>query len=990
MKKYILLVAINIISCLGISQSLVPEATWIDGNQRDWCDKGLGTAFLSYNGVLYAFNYQDNGIRNGGHAYMYTINAGNKTTQSELDYVKLEDYKVGPEADHNNKLVFGYPGEGSSYDEGPVLGRTFTFQFEGRAWYYEHIRSEYYKSDHDNAPVDESYKCYAQLPTDDSDKCYTYYRTVSPVSQHLEQGAFQLDSLMYFLVWRGDSNQWTIDEHYYSSGDNQFHSNGNDFVFDPYVYVGWRLGAYNYLGGIIKRLDSLSNEYFVVTFYNSFGYSVFGKIIPGITNGKRSFTWQEILKNPVPYLFGTFWLQVSATAIAEGSFKGNRTESQITNKEQSDRMVIFGESLGTNSDGNHLVDYIEYHFEDELLVSDASGEIVLPSSRAPSTVGNNYFLYASYQLVPMDYTTMLPGTDGYQSYMWILYPDHDRNFNGAIFLSDSWKQDPSLFEESTDLDQDTVYESIRDLWSLMGIIDGSPPVAMNWETWEGYWGFPVPASSLEFETDSSGTSEFVTETEHEWSVGESMELSAHNKKKGFSLGEKFKYSQTYGNTVANAQTSGFTYTLPFELEEESQEYGFFIYSVPQIRRYSYMAYPWWDNNTLQYPVESSFQYLFVTIANTPVPYAIKLDEYPFNVDVPNDPSMDGWDLYDGRSFLYQQVLNYGLVPVMRLDWTDLSGGSSMNIQTSIEDKTSNSQSKSWDFEVEAGGSSTKKIPKVCEVEEKISVGAGYSGTLMLETTTTTEYGHRISASLEHLHFTSSGINLNSLHLWAFLFSPETNPNWWYFDSLDGQKPFYLAWVVSSATKSLELQSPGNGSHLKLDDLFFTWMPDHGELSDYELLISKSSNISYYNSVYRKKSGKTTALSVHDFQPEPGETYYWAVQALDDEGQKVYSPIWSFTIADGTEEAPESSFKVMVYPNPATSSDITIAIDPAAGEMILVQLIDVNGIVVASEQVNALEGSASIVRFPDLNLPAGIYLAVIRSNDEQVVKKVVVR
>jgi hypothetical protein len=999
MKKYISLIALVILSFSGISQTLVPEATWIDGNHRDWCDKGLGTTFLSYNGVLYAFNYQGNGIRKGGHAYMYTINAGNKTTQDDLDDVKMEDYKVGPDADHNNKLVFGYPGEGSSYDEGPVLGRTFTFQFEGRAWYYEHIRSEYYKSDHDNNPVNESYKCYAQLPTDDSYKCYTYYRTVSPVSQHMEQGAFQLDSLMYFLVWREDSKHWTIDEHYYSSGDKQFHSNGNDFVFNPYIAcVNLNLSNFKYFGGLVRRLDSLNNEYFVATFYAPGNFYVFGKIVPGVTDGKRSFTWEEILAEPdppvtTPNVPGTraFPFYIGATTLAEGSMKGNRTESQIANKEQSDRLVLFGESNTKSSDGYYHVAYCEYYFENDLLVKDAAGELVLPSSRGPNTVGGNFFLYGSYQLKPMDYTTMLPGTDGYQSYMWLLYPDHDRNFNGAMFLSDSWKQDPALFEESTDLDQDTVYEGIRDLWSLMGIIDGSPPVSMNWETWEEYWGFPVPASSLEFETDSSGTSEFKTDTEHEWSVGESIEVSAKGRLRQLSAGEKFKYSQTYGNTVSNSQTNGFTYSLPFDLEEQSQEYGFYIYSVPQIRRYSYMAYPWWDNNTLQYPVESSFQYLFVTIANTPVPYPVKLDEYPFYVEEPNDPSMDGWDLYDGRSFLYQQVQNYGLVPVMRLDWTNLSGGSSMNIQTSLEDRTSNSQSKSWDFEVEAGIGSTKKIPHICKIESKLTIGAGYSGTLSSETTTTTEYGHRISASLEHLHFTTSGINLNSLHLWAFLFTPETNPNWWYFDSLDGQKPFYLAWVVSSATKSLELQSPGNGSRLEQENLFFTWVPDHGELYDYELLVSKSSNISYYNAIYRKQMGKATALSVPDFQPEPGETYYWSVKAYDENGEVVYSPVWSFTIADPTEEKQEeASLKALVYPNPSISSDITIAIDPAGKGKILVRLIDINDALVVAKEVNATTGSASIVSFPDLHLPAGIYLAVIRSDNEQVVKKVVVR
>ena len=509
---------------------------------------------------------------------------------------------------------------------------------------------------------------------------------------------------------------------------------------------------------------------------------------------------------------------------------------------------------------------------------------------------------------------------------------------------------------------------------------------MNWETWENYWGFPVPASSIEFETDSSGASEFTTANENEWSIGESVEISKASKRRKLSVNEKFKYSQSWENTVCHSQTNGFTYTLPFEQEEESQDFGYFIYSVPQIRRYAYSAYPWWDDKSLQYPVESSFQYLFMTIANTPVPYPVSLDESPFNVAEPNDPSMDGWDIYAGRSYLNQQAQGFGLIPCMHLDWTNLSGGSSMNIQTSVEDRTSDSQSRSWNFEVEAGGG--VRIPHVCKIEAKLSTG--YSGKLSTETTTTSEYGHRIFASLEHLHFTSSGINLNSLHMNAFLFTPETNPDWWYFDQFDGQKPFYLAWVVISTTQSLMLQSPANGSKMDNSELFFTWSPDQGEMTDYELVISKSSAIADINTIYSKKLGSFTALSAADFHPDPGETYYWAVKGHDPYGQLVYSPIWSFTVEKKDIESQAASLKVAIYPNPGKSSDLCIAIDPAAGGKISVRLINVNGTLVAEEEPASQPGSTCIVSFPHLNLPAGIYLAVIRTDREQVVKKVVVR
>jgi|GEM_PF-878369 len=997
MKNWIYFIVL-LIPFSGYSQTLVPEAHWIDGNHRDWYDNGIGTAFLAYNGVLHAFNYQSNGATKGGHAYMYTINTENFTSQDELNSVKMEDYKVGPDYDHDNKLEFGYPGEsGSTIEEAAVLGRTFTFQFNGLAWYFEHIRSNYTNADF--GVVNESYECFAQLPEDDNFKCYTYFKTISPVSTNWKQGGFQLDSLMYFLSYNADERSWEIQENYFSE-DKKFQSTGNNLMFNPYVEcVGNPLGTFPYLGGLVRRLDSIGNQYFVATFYYPGGFYVFGKIVPVMSNGLRTFTWQEILAEPDPAVVfpqvpGTraFPFYTGATALAEGSFKGNRLASQIPNKEQSDRMVLFGESNTKSSDGYYHVAYCEYHFENDLLVRDASGEITLPSSRGPNKVGDNFHLYATYQLKPMDYTTMLEGTDGYQSYMWLIYPDHDRHFNGAMFLSDNWMQDPELFEQSTDLDQDQTYSGIESLWSLMGIIDGSPPVSMNWERWDEYWGgFPTPASFIEFESDSSGSSEFLTSTEHEWSIGQSLHMSAGNKVVKIQMGEKFKYSQAYENTVSKSQTNSFTYGQPFELEEESQDYGFFIYSVPMIRRYSYYAYPWWDNTTLQYPVDNSLQYLFVTVANTPVPYPVKLDQFPFYVDEPNDPTMEGWDVTAGRSFINDQVTLYGLHTTLTLNWRDLSNGSHMTIQTNVEDKTSNQQTRKWDFEVEAGGGINVKIPKICTVKSEAMIQAGYSGSLLNETTTTSEYGHRIYASLEKLHFTSSGINLNSLLLYAFLFTPETNPNWWYFDSLDGQKPFYLCWMVMSSSQSLELQTPANNSHLQQDELLFTWMPDNGELRDYELLVSKSSNISYFNSVYRKQLGRSTALAVTDFQPEPGETYYWAVQANDNDGNRIYSPIWSFTIANESKVNPAApSLKAVVYPNPAKLGDLNIAVSAVNTGKLQVRLIDIHGMVFISKEMNMTEGSTSIVRFPNLDLPAGVYLAVIRSENEQVVEKVVVR
>jgi len=672
--------------------------------------------------------------------------------------------------------------------------------------------------------------------------------------------------------------------------------------------------------------------------------------------------------------------------MVEGTIKGGRSASQITNKTESDRLILFGEYLKKSSDGNYNVQYAEYHFSNDQLVKDGAGEVTLPASCGPATVAGTWRMHAAFQLRSMDYSGAIPGTDGYEQYIWLVYPDKNRHYHGVMFKSDTWINDPD-WVESGDLDQDSTYPGVKDCWSLLGIIDGPPPVSMNWAKWDSTWGFPVPATTLEFESDTSGATEFVTQTEHEWSIGESVEIKKSSKRMKASLSEKFKYSSTWENTVANSQTWSSTYTLPIEMEEESQDYGYYIYSVPQLRRFSYALFPWWDDITKQeYPNMNSFQYLFLTIANTIVPYPVLLSSYPFHVNEPNARNMKEWSEYEGRYAMHKEAADNGLFPVLHLDWTNFSNGSTMSVQTSIESKTSDSQTNSWDFEVEAGGG--LRVPKVCRIETQLSTG--YSGSLMNETTTTSEYGRRITASLKPLHFTSQGVNLSSLHMNLYLFSPETNANWSYFDSLNGQKPFYLAWEVTSASESLALESPADGDQLGEEDLLFSWQSEGGELHDYVLVISSSPPIADVNTIYRKPMGTSTDLVAGDFHPGPGMTYYWAVKGYNAAGDLVYSPVRSFTMKKTGQVSPFPEMRTVICSSPGTLSDLRIVVNPVKDGPVVVTLTDLSGQAVARSVAAGRAGITLPFNFAGGSLAPGIYLAVISSGDEQVVRKVIIR
>jgi hypothetical protein len=310
----------------------------------------------------------------------------------------------------------------------------------------------------------------------------------------------------------------------------------------------------------------------------------------------------------------------------------------------------------------------------------------------------------------------------------------------------------------------------------------------------------------------------------------------------------------------------------------------------------------------------------------------------------------------------------------------------MSIQMSIEGKTSDSQTNSWDFEVEAGGG--LRVPKVCRIETKLSTG--YSGSLMNETTTTSEYGRRITASLKQLHFTSQGVNLSALHMNLYLFSPETNANWSYFDSLNGQKPFYLAWEVTSASESLALEFPADGDQVGQDRLLFTWRPVGGELHNYVFIISGSSNIADVTTLYRQEMGTGTELAVNDFQPEPGVTYYWAVKGYNADGDLVFSPILSFTMKKAIAENPSQEINTVICSSPGPLSDLRIIVSPVNDGLVAVTLTDLSGRSVAMKDAAGRSGVALAFSFSGENLAPGIYLAVIRSGEDRGVRKVIIR
>ncbi len=978
--KYLFFILFAFLSVFANAQTtanLTPEATWADDNHRDWCDHGTGTAFLGYNGVLYAFNYQGNGTRNGGHAYMYTVNKGNLT---DLTNVNLEDYKVGPSADHDNRIEFKFPGENTSYDEGAVLGRAFTFTYNSTAWFFMHIRSAD-QGEHESSPANESYECFAELPGDDSRKCFTYFKTTSPVSTVLKQGAFQIDSLMYFLAYDKTKSpyHWVVQEYNYNTDSGQF-SKTQDIIPSD-----WN-NQWGYLGGVLKKADSVGNEYVVVSLYDQLGRVTLGKLIPHVSNGKMTFKWTSLIGT----VSSPFSKSTGASSLVQGSIKGHRGASDIANKASSDRVILFGESLSQYSDGFYHIWYIEYSVEKELFVKQCEGDVTLPGSNGPHLVSGNYHLYSSFQLFPKDYTTYMSGVDGFLQYLWVIYPDQNRHFHGLMFESDKWRLDPGENVESADLwNDDTIhsgYKGISSLWNLVAILDGPPPVEMDWEKWNSiYTDPPTPPTEISLFNSKLEKTEFMNSTEHEWSFGETLELTKVKGSKYKGNSEEFKYSGAWESATTTSTEKTVSYDQPIGLFDENQDYGCYLYIVPEMKRYSYSLYPWWDDNYLRYPVPGSFQYCFITnnvatsLINKP------LSSFPFQIAEPNGTGLTSWER-SSRPQLDAAIRTYDLNPCMSLSWNDGRDGSSGEIEYVEDTLTTTTVSNSWDFSLTAGAA-TVTIPKVCEIELYLSVG--YGGKLVNETSTTTQHTQRISASLRNLSFASEGIRVNHLYVDAYMFTPGA-VHWWYLDSTKGQTPWYLAWVVTKATQYLRNTSPLNDSKFDSSGAIFSWQPDLGELYNYELFISKKPHVDGLGAIYRKKIGNKTETSVTDFKPESGVSYYWSVRGFDENGEMVWSPAWKLSTPKDEEEATVlPAIKTVIYPNPGKKSEMRFIVDPEKDGVVTVSLVNLSGVEIARREFPGTSGVTAVIDFANVDLQAGLYFAVIRSGDGKVVKKVIV-
>jgi hypothetical protein len=749
---------------------------------------------------------------------------------------------------------------------------------------------------------------------------------------------------------------WIMKEYTYNENKKQFvYQNSHNLYSIPG----------RCLGDMFKYHDADHNEHIMLNTYDPGGSSYLGTIN---TQGQFKYVSRAKFENR----------DYAASTMVKGTIKGKRN-NPAGSKEDSDRFTVFLISEEQNSAHNNPVYHYEYSIQNNILQFVTSGEVVLPSSSYPKDINNIFNIHGVIQYDVMDFSTEVTGPDGIRQHVWLFYPDSHKSFTGARFKSDIWRPVPGSVVSSTDLgDVDKYGDSIKDLWSLVGIVDGAPPCSINWHVWDSIHD-PDAAlpTELKFSTAETHKTEVKAFTQDMFSAGADVHFGVGP----FAAGVEFKYSNTFKEMHSSSTKISKEYTLTYGLNDESQEYGVYIWMIPQIKRISYNVYPWWDNQ-LQYPVSNSLQYLFRTFGFSYHNEKIEISKFPFLIDEPNAVDLAAWKV-DRRSYHYNNILKYDLSPFTDIFWEDPYQGSEGSFSEVKDTTSAYSSSNSYEVTVSASGS----LPEIFSAGINVGTEVDYEN----EVTVTTEFSKTLTVSLNNLIQKKYGINISHLDISAYWFRPEHHHAWWYYDSLiNEQKPWYIAYIVNTCEGKILPLLPVSNGIIKESELLFSWELQGAEFKDLTFFVANSTPISQSNILHKEDVTVKRQINPDGFQPEKGKTYYWAIRGICESGDLVWSPTQAFTILDDEISITEKNdLKAIIYPNPSNQKNIHVIIDSPEPSRISLSLFDITGRYIHNREFEHNASGPTTIMLSNLDLTPGVYFVVIRSNQSSITKKLII-
>jgi hypothetical protein len=254
------------------------------------------------------------------------------------------------------------------------------------------------------------------------------------------------------------------------------------------------------------------------------------------------------------------------------------------------------------------------------------------------------------------------------------------------------------------------------------------------------------------------------------------------------------------------------------------------------------------------------------------------------------------------------------------------GGTSSALVSENGQTTEQTTSSTKSFNLSAG----IKKPKIFTFKVAFSDDWSYSTT----NTISTEFTQVVEFDLTNLTPKASpAIYVQSYVVNPYFFTPDDNPDWWYFNnpSLMGFKPWYIAYTVTidsvASSKLLRLTTPESNAIFYADEpIDFSWI--HG-LQTTKLVISDAPTPALKAIVYSNETGTKSTGVVNGLG---AGTYYWRVGGVSAEGMPVWSEFRKFTLvhrdflADEPLYQPGKSPNVLpakVFPNPSFAQPLSV-------------------------------------------------------------------
>jgi len=577
--------------------------------------------------------------------------------------------------------------------------------------------------------------------------------------------------------------------------------------------------------------------------------------------------------------------------------------------------------------------------------------------------------------------------------IWLLHPGKHGGLWANIFYSDRFKPDPATYTYSTDLMDDKKYGSgVRNLWTLIGVTEGAPPVSMDWVQWNLP---PRPSGAHPSTLIFSSTSKSETKITSTFSRSWYNEIGAKvgNEKTGVSGGASFRYTNAYNKSETEDLTNELKISENYYSSEDTQDTAYLIWQIPNIYRIKYATYPWWDED-LTLSLDSSTAFLFYSLSNTLFFEEVSKTIKPFTIQNPNDSTFYDWKITNPYRDTIEAVAGSYSIPPHSISWANNAPGVSNTFVNSTTKTTTTSQKNSFSWT----GNVNYSIPKVFQVNTTHNFTFAYETDVSLSTS----ISKAVTISMKKLeNKEKDGAQMSSIYTDAYFFKPIRDKDgnlvdWWYYKYFKGHHPWYVTYVVNSSSKIAVKTPKDNGLLQETND--FSWTHDTKDEFKYTVLFCKDDYFGPVNSI-EMPVGKNFQLEITDeiLNQFPSDSIvYWVVKGKDSQNHYTWSNIHWFVVPKKTifnQATASGDMKILdflVYPNPVSGNYVNVAFESNLdNNWVNIEWMALNGKIVYSQEKQDVITDGCLFKVNVPILKPGIYFLKISTPSSSGVGKVVI-